>query len=161
MSARQAQHASVMEGEGFYNQHAAIQAAGGVLAIPLLERAARQIELDDGSRPLVIADYGSSQGTNSLAPMRVAIAVLRDRVGPLRPILVCHTDLPANDFSTLFEVLESHTDTYTGGEPNVFPCAIGRSFYRSVLPPDMLISDGVPTPRCGSARSRSKSRITS
>jgi hypothetical protein len=104
------------------------------VALPLLERAARLISLDPDDRPIVIADYGSSQGKNSLAPMRAAIAVLRARTSPERPIFVYHTDLPANDFSTLFDVLESDPGSYVRGEPNEFPSAIGRSFYRNVLP---------------------------
>jgi hypothetical protein len=127
---------SVMEGKGFYNRNAAIPAAGGALAQPLLEQAARLINLDTGDRPIVLADYGSSEGKNSLAPMRAAIAVLRARAGLQRPICVYHTDLPANDFSTLFEVLESDPDSYVRGERNVFPSAIGRSFYQCVLPPN-------------------------
>src|SRR5689334_12035273 len=89
--------AAVMEGNGFYNQHSAIPAAGGALALPLLAQAAKKIELDEGTRPIVLADYGSSEGENSLAPMRTAIAVLRTRVGRERPIFVYHTDLPDND----------------------------------------------------------------
>ena len=104
-------------------------------AIPLLEKAAQQISLDSGDRPIVIADYGSSQGKNSLAPMRAAIAALRMRVGRQRPIFVCHTDLPANDFSEMFALLESDPESYLQGEPHVFPYAIGRSFYRSLFPP--------------------------
>ena len=80
-------HVSAMEGQGAYNRHAAIPAAGGSFAIPLLEEAARQITLNSGDRPIVIADYGSSQGKNSLAPMQAAIAALRSRVGRERPIL--------------------------------------------------------------------------
>jgi hypothetical protein len=125
----------VMEGKGFYNEYAAIPASGGALALPLLEEAARQISLDSSDRPIVIVDYGSSQGKNSLAPMRAAIAVLRARVGAQRPIVVYHTDLPANDFSTLFEVLESDPASYLREEHSVFPSAIGRSFYRPILPP--------------------------
>jgi SAM dependent carboxyl methyltransferase len=99
-----------------------------------LEQSAKMIELDVGERPIVLADYGSSEGQNSLAPMRAAIAVLRVRVGQQRPILVYHTDLPANDFSSLFQVLHRHPDSYLRGEQNVFPNAIGRSFYQRVLP---------------------------
>ena len=128
-------HVSAMEGKGAYNRNAAIPASGGALAIPLLEKAAQQISLDSEDRPIVIADYGSSQGKNSLAPMRTAIAALRTRVGPQRVIFVCHTDLPANDFSEMFALLESDPESYLQGEPQVFPYAIGRSFYRSLFPP--------------------------
>jgi SAM dependent carboxyl methyltransferase len=127
-------HVSAMEGKGAYNRNAAIPASGGALAIPLLEKAAQQISLETGDRPIVVADYGSSQGRNSFAPMRAAIAALRVRAGRQRPIFVCHTDLPANDFSEMFALLESDPESYLQGEPQVFPYAIGRSFYRSLFP---------------------------
>jgi len=125
-----------MEGKGAYNKHARLQAGGASLALPLLEKAVRNVVLDPVDRPLVIADYGSSQGKNSLAPMRVAIRAFRARSGPDLPIVVFHVDQPANDFNTLFEVLDTDPDSYALNEPNVFPCAIGRSFYGNVLPPD-------------------------
>ncbi len=124
----------VMEGGGSYNLHARIPAGGGNLALPVLEQAARSITLDDGNQPVVVADYGSSQGKNSLAPMRTGIKALRARVGPDRPICVVHIDQAANDFNTLFEVLRSDPDRYSVNDPNVFPSAIGRSFYERVFP---------------------------
>jgi len=74
----------VTEARGSYNKNAASQAAGGALSLPLLEKAARELTLDPGDAPIVIADYGSSQGKNSLAPMRSAIAALRQRLLPRR-----------------------------------------------------------------------------
>jgi hypothetical protein len=128
----------VMEGEGAYNKYAKLPARGAALALPLLEEAARNLALDPGDQPVVIADYGSSQGKNSMAPMRVAIRSLRARTGPARPILVSHVDLPANDFNTLFAVLDADPERYALDDPNVFPCAIGRSFYGNVFPPDYV-----------------------
>lgn len=124
----------VMEGNGAYNRHALLQADGVTLALPILEKAIQDLDLDCDDQPIVIADYGSSQGKNSLAPMRVAIGTLRQRLGRHRSILVYHIDQPANDFNTLFEVLDADADRYTFDEPNIFPCAIGRSFYGQVLP---------------------------
>ena len=49
--------------------------------------------------------------------------------------LCSHVDQPSNDFNALFEVLDVDPDRYVLDEPNVFPAAIGRSFYESVLPP--------------------------
>jgi hypothetical protein len=126
----------VMEGKGAYNKYAKLPAGGAALALPLLEKAAASIALDPGEQPVVIADYGSSQGKNSLAPMQAAIRILRTRPGGNRPIFVFHVDQPANDFNSLFELLASDPDGYALHEPNVFPCAIGRSFYGNVLPPD-------------------------
>ena len=128
----------VMEGKGAYNRHAQIPAGGAVLALPSLKEAVRKLAFDDSKTPVVLADYGSSQGKNSLAPMHLAIGILRERLGPERPVLVFHIDQPTNDFNTLFEVLAADADRYTLDEPNVYPCAIGRSFYENVLPPESV-----------------------
>ena len=124
----------VMEGKGAYNKYAKIPAGGGVLALPSWEKAVRSVELEPDDQPIVIADYGSSQGKNSLAPMRVAIRTLRERLGPDRSISVFHIDQPSNDFNTLFEVLDTDPESYTLDEPNVFSCAVGKSFYKKVFP---------------------------
>jgi hypothetical protein len=124
----------VMEGGGSYNLHARIPAGGGNLALPLLEEAVRNIPLERGDQPVVIADYGSSQGKNSLSPMRTAIKALRLRIGPDRPIFVVHIDQAANDFNTLFDVLRSDPERYSVDDPNIFSSAIGRSFYEGVFP---------------------------
>lgn len=126
-------HHGIMEGKGAYNRHARLQSGGIALALPFLERAVARIELS-GDRPVVIADYGSSQGKNSLAPVRAAIRKLRHRAGRTRPIFVFHIDQSSNDFNTLFEVLDKDPERYSLDEPNVFSCAIGRSFYERVLP---------------------------
>jgi len=136
MSSQSTHHASAMEGGGAYGRHSRIPAAGGSLAIPLFEEAAERITLDAGDRPIVIADYGSADGRNSLAPMNAAIAAIRRRVSAARPIAVCHTDLPGNDFSTLFKMLDGDVDGYARRDAMTFPYAIGRSFYQSVFPPN-------------------------
>jgi hypothetical protein len=124
----------VMEGKGAYNRDARIQASGVSLAVPLLENAARRIAPGPADQPIVIVDYGSSQGKNSLLPLRAAINAMRSSFGLNRPILVFHVDQPANDFNTLFGVLDSDADRYTLDDAHVFPSAIGRSFYEQVLP---------------------------
>ena len=128
----------VMEGKGSYNKHAKLPAGGAALAMPLLESAVQAVELGPGEQPIVIADYGSSQGKNSMAPMHAAIQGFRKRIGPNRPISVFHIDQASNDFGALFAVLDADPDRYGLDEPNVFPAAIGRSFYDSVLPPNCV-----------------------
>jgi hypothetical protein len=134
MSDRAAPDQGVMEGGGAYNRHSMPQAAGIASALPLLEKAVLNVSLEADSHPIVIADYGSSEGKNSLAPMRLAIETIRRRTDPKRPILVFHVDQPANDFNSLFTLLNTDQASY-GLEPNVFSSAVGRSFYASVLPP--------------------------
>ena len=125
----------VMEGEGAYNKHAKLPAGGAAMAMPSLEKAVQRLPLDASELPVVIADYGSSQGKNSMVPMQLAIRELRKRIGANRPISVYHIDQPSNDFKSLFEVLHADPDRYVADGPNVFPAAIGRSFYENVLPP--------------------------
>jgi SAM dependent carboxyl methyltransferase len=119
---------SVMEGGGAYNQHARHQTAAASAAGQFLERAVGNLSLDHGAGPIVIADYGSSQGKNSQAPMRAAIRILRPRLAPTHPIFVYHVDQPSNDFNSLFEVLAA-PESYARDDANLFPCAIARSFY--------------------------------
>jgi hypothetical protein len=125
---------AAMEGRGAYNKYAKQPAEGAGLALPHLEKAVQVMTFDSTERPLVIADYGSSEGKNSLAPVALAIDALRKRVGKNRPILVYHIDRPSNDFNSLFELLDTDAHSYGQGDQQVFPCAIGRSFYGSVLP---------------------------
>ena len=103
-------------------------------AVPLLQLAARTVALPAGSQPIVIADYGSSEGHNSLLPLGAAIAILRQRIGPDRAISVVHTDLPENDFSVLFETLNTDPNSYLRGDHAAFAAAVGRSFYEQILP---------------------------
>jgi hypothetical protein len=127
-----------MEGKGAYSRYGKIAAGGAAVAAPFLENAVRKIALEPENQPVVIADYGSSQGKNSLAPMGLAIRNLRPRIRADRPVLVFHVDQPSNDFNSLFEVLHTDPDRYARDGANVFPCAIGRSFYEQVLPADSV-----------------------
>ena len=101
-----------MEGKGAYNRSSRVQAAGSLPAVTLLEQAARAVPLSAPPQAVFIADYGASEGRNSLKPMAVAIGVLRERLGRERPLFVLHTDLPGNDFAALFETLATDPDSY-------------------------------------------------
>lgn len=134
MSNQAAKSHGVMEGQGAYNKYAKLPAGGAALAIPLLEKAVRSVAVEAADQGVVIADYGSSQGKNSMVPMQIAIKGLRKRIDSSRPIFVFHVDQPTNDFNALFGVLDTDPDRYVLGETNVFSAAIGRSFYERVLP---------------------------
>ncbi len=123
-----------MEGHGAYNRMSGVQAAGLSPALPLLKQAARAAALPAAPEPVVIADYGASEGHNSLVPMAVAIGTIRERVGSRRAISVVHVDQPANDFNALFQLLAADPESYLAGDSAVFASAVGRSFYEQVLP---------------------------
>jgi SAM dependent carboxyl methyltransferase len=124
---------AAMEGGGFYNRNSAMQAGGIAGLLPLLESAARNVKV--GHEPVVIADYGASQGRNSMGPMRIAIEEIRARTAADRPVQVIHTDLPSNDFSALFAALDDDAGSYLTGLSNVFPSAIGRSYFQPIIAP--------------------------
>jgi hypothetical protein len=122
-----------MAGHGRYNEHSAPQRVAGDIGAQLLANAAAAIPVD-GGRGLVIADYGSSQGRNSLDPMRAAIQHLDGRLESSAPISVVHTDLPENDFAALFTTLRDHPGSYMRVRPNVFGFGAGVSFYEQIFP---------------------------
>ena len=123
-----------MEGKGGYNRNSRVQAAGLASAIPLFTEAARAVSLPPAPEPIVIADFGASEGRNSLVPVAKAIFCIRSRVGPARAISVIHTDLPNSDFSGLFATLQNDPESYLRHDPAIFASAVGRTFYEQLLP---------------------------
>ncbi|ORW86345.1 SAM-dependent methyltransferase [Mycobacterium sp. IEC1808] len=117
-----------------YTQSSRLQAAGLAQGIALFERAAEQVPIPAAPQPIVIADYGAANGHNSLKPMSAGIAVLRLRTRHDHAILVAHTDVPDNDFTTLFRTLSDDPDSYLHSDTASFASAIGRSFYGQILP---------------------------
>lgn len=116
-----------MEGHGFYNQHSQQQANAATRGYELWQRALDEVPLHPAFR---LADFGSSQGRNSLEPMRRAVESLRSRQADLE-IEVTHTDLPQNDFNSLIELV-SGPDTYL--RPGVYSGVRGASFYGPLFP---------------------------
>lgn len=117
-----------------YSAATRLQAAGLAPAITVFEKAAAEVPIPKPPQPIVIADYGASNGLNSLLPIGAAIAVLRKRTRPEHAVLVAHTDRPDNDFSEMFANLENDPDTYLGKDRATFASAVGRSFYSQILP---------------------------
>jgi hypothetical protein len=127
-----------MLGHGFYNKHSHEQAKANTCGLPLIIEAINQIDLRQIGSEFRIADYGSAQGENSLLPIKTAIAQLTTRVAKTGrteiPITVTHTDLPTNDWTTLFQTVLCSPDSYLAGESNVFCFASGTSIYRQIFP---------------------------
>jgi hypothetical protein len=129
---------AVMKGHGFYNEHSRPQQNADSLGLPLLERAVGEMTVLHGAEPAAVADFGAAQGRNSLEPMRLAVEKLRRRTRVSTPILVIHTDLPQNDFASLFALVEASPESYLRGVENVFALAAGKSFYERIFPDGYL-----------------------
>ena len=126
-----------MMGHGVYGRHSLAQHSAGGFGLPGLIRSAQAAATTvDHTTSLVIADLGAAGGRNELQPMTVAIETLRD-AGVAAPITVVHTDIPANDFSSLFETIEHDPHTYLSLD-GVYAFAAGRSFYGRIFPPESL-----------------------
>jgi hypothetical protein len=128
-----------MLGHGFYNKHSHEQTKANTYALPLIVEAINRIDLTQIGGEFRIADYGSAQGQNSLLPMKTAIRQIRTFAaksgGATIPISITHTDLPTNDWSTLFQTVLFSPDSYLAGESNVFCFASGTSIYQQIFPP--------------------------
>lgn len=122
-----------MAGHGFYTEHSEAQRSFGELGLDWLREASAEVEPPNEPTPFVIADFGAAGGGNSLAPMRAALEARRGS----GPAVVVHTDIASNDFSALFELVDSAPDSYLGA-PGVFALAAGRSFYHRLLPDNFL-----------------------
>lgn len=120
-----------MEGQGCYNAHSRPQQAAASFGIALLAQAAGRIAPVRG--PIVIADYGSAEGRNSLAPIKAAIRALRRRHS-CAPIDVVHVDLAGNDFNSLFRLVQADPGSYLHGTANVFARASAGSFCDRIFP---------------------------
>jgi hypothetical protein len=122
-----------MEGHGVYSEHSLAQHSAGGYGMPALARAVDGVAPTLRDAPVVvIADLGAAGGRNELAPMAAAIARLREQ-GVTGAVTVVHTDIPSNDFTTLFETVELSPHTYLDA-PDVFAFAAGRSFYERIFP---------------------------
>ena len=130
--------AAVMKGHGFYNEHSRPQQKADSLGLPLLERAVGEMTVPHGREPATVADFGAAQGRNSLEPMRLAVGKMRRRTSVSTPIVVIHTDLPQNDFGSLFVLVESSPESYLRSVDNAFALAAGKSFYERIFPDGFL-----------------------
>jgi hypothetical protein len=123
-----------MEGKGAYNRSSSVQAVGSLPAVVLLQKAAHAAALPPSPEPLFVADYGSSEGRNSIPPIAAAIGELRGRIGHERAIFIFHTDLPGNDFTALFQTLANDPNSYLRNDSAAFAAAVGRSYFEQILP---------------------------
>lgn len=79
---------------------------------------------------LLIADFGSSYGQNSIETMKIILEYLI-KIHKLRqsPIII-HNDIPTNDWTKFFQLLSINNSYYS--------LANGRSFYEQCLPINSL-----------------------
>lgn len=114
-----------------YNSNSHIQRTAVEISIPFIKQAVDTLDIPSiASSPFIIADFGSSQGLNSVYAMKTIIDYLYEKKNDMREPLIVHNDLPTNDWTTLFQLL-IETNMYRG-------LASGRSFCEQCLPNNSL-----------------------
>ncbi len=130
-----------MRGAGYYSQNTIGAKAVIDAAAELVLEALASMQLADVARPFSMADFGAADGGTSLDLIRRTIAAVQ-QAAPGRQMTLTYTDLPHNDFSSLFRLLHGllpgRESDPLGQVPNVFTFASGTSFYRQVLPDGAL-----------------------
>eukprot|EP00996_Jenningsia_fusiforme_P000948 NODE_1864_length_1375_cov_42.860483_g1686_i0.p1 GENE.NODE_1864_length_1375_cov_42.860483_g1686_i0~~NODE_1864_length_1375_cov_42.860483_g1686_i0.p1 ORF type:complete len:402 (+),score=84.40 NODE_1864_length_1375_cov_42.860483_g1686_i0:117-1208(+) len=138
-----------MRGGGFYNLNSSIQNRAMRATLPLLKTVVQPLApLPTSSQPVYVADYGCSQGRNSIEPLRCVLDEFWRRKPDL-DVIVLHTDLPSNDFESLFRLVYSQNPeeslvAFNGEHPRqgrAYCYVAGRSFYEQ-LAPDGFVTFG-------------------
>jgi hypothetical protein len=130
-----------MRGAGYYSSNT----VGAKTAIDnvsdLVVAAARKMPALAEGRAFAIADFGAADGGTSMDMMRRLVGAIRARE-PRRQISITYTDLPHNDFSTLFRLsqglLGPRTSAPLADTPDLFIFGSGTSFYRQIFPDNSL-----------------------
>ncbi len=112
----------------FYNRASQPQAGAAAQGIPLLQRAAWEIPLRDS---VSLADVACFHGLNSMAPLKAAIDILRQR-NEEQLIEVTHTDLPTNDFGPVLDLVAG-PESYK--RPGVYGSVRTGTFYEPLFAP--------------------------
>ena len=121
-----------MVGQGFYNRNSAPQLAAINRVLPWAEAAIAKMDFDESTPTIGFADFGCSEGRNSIEAMRRLVRSCRARTD--RPIQTIHSDLPTNDFSELFLRLRP-SNSSVFGTSDVFSSTVGGSMFDQLLPP--------------------------
>ena len=109
-----------------YNANSSPQLSAIESSIPFIHQAIDVLDVSSSPSPLIIADFGSAHGSNSVHVMKAIIEYLQESKKDMRLPLVVHNDLPTNDWTPLFYILSN--------ENSYFGLACGRSFYDQCLP---------------------------
>ncbi len=124
-----------MVGGGFYDANSAPQMSAITAVLPWISKALAELDLPAASQTIALADFGCSEGRNSIDVMRHAISDLRKRTS--QPIQTLHSDLPTNDFSNLMRALRTKGHSVFE-DRSVYSAAVPGSMFDQLFPPESL-----------------------
>ncbi|MGD9645173.1 MAG: hypothetical protein AB7U73_05630 [Pirellulales bacterium] len=121
-----------MRAGGYYDQHSSGQRASIEAVFGWIDALLPGIPAQAADRPFAMADFGCSEGANSLrivAHVRRALAAL----GQGDRLWATFNDLPSNNFNRLFDNL-ARQELLPAQKPGLYHAAVAGSFYGPLLP---------------------------
>ena len=113
-----------------YNSCSSWQLHMALKSIPqVLQNLLSSIQLTPG--PLVVADYGCSEGYNSMIYFKTLFQAFREQSD--REIFITHTDLPNNNWNIFSNLLNTSEDSYLL-LPKIYFSTVGKSFFQQLFP---------------------------
>ena len=128
-----------MRGGGYYSERTvgAKRVIDG--ALPLVRAALPP--RPGAAGPLRVADFGAADGGTSRRMWFDTFSAIR-AAGDHREIVITYTDLPSNDFSTLFRTMQGlqgdPAHAYQAVLPGIFVHGCGTGFHRQLFPTESL-----------------------
>ncbi|MCV0424020.1 MAG: class I SAM-dependent methyltransferase [Roseibium sp.] len=119
-----------MTGGGFYDANSATQWNAIEAVLPILDDAITSLQLRDPDC-VRLADFGCSEGRNSIAVMSRALRSLLPKTD--LSVQTIHSDLPTNDFSKLIANLRPDGQSVYDSN-RVYSSVVGGSMYDQLLP---------------------------
>ena len=127
-----------MRSSGYYSQRTAGAKNAIDSVLPLMKEAVNNLPETEILR---FADYGAADGGTSAALWADLISSLR-KGGDARHTELLYTDLPSNDFSTLFKTMQGMegdpSNAYQVNNENVFVHGCGTGFHRQLMAANSL-----------------------
>jgi gibberellin A4 carboxyl methyltransferase len=120
-----------MVGGGYYDAHSSFQASVAASGMALLRQAVAAVTIPTDGQ-VTVADYGCSEGRNSMATVATALGLLAAHGA--KGFGVVHNDLPANDWDTLAKNL-SAPGSYLAQYPRARALFAPRGFFERVTLP--------------------------
>ncbi|CEJ59528.1 hypothetical protein PMG11_08149 [Penicillium brasilianum] len=115
-----------MQGSGVYSSHSDLQHEVMLQALPLIEKAAKEIEDRGAGQVLTVAEYGAAQGANSIKPLETITKSI-----PPENLQIMLNDKANNDFNTLSSTITEWTNNFS---KQPFINMIPGNFYDQILP---------------------------
>lgn len=117
---------------GDYEKNSTIQREVINVTFSYIRQAIDVLDVTSAPSSLIIADFGSAYGQNSIHVIKFIIQCLKEsrKINDEKHLLVIHNDLPANNWLSLFESLKV--------DQSYHAVISGRSFYEPCLPKNYL-----------------------